>query len=327
MTKKSNILSKLRRGRKDSKGSKHLQSWRESGPSTPHVAVDDVDESYANEEELPEPPPVPTVEYLLGKRPVNLRKRASDSLRREMTAHATEDGDDDESDDGHSSVSSSTSDHKRRGKKQRDKKRHKRRGSRGNSDEESSSSVEWNYNKLSVPQSSPPRDRKLLFGVERHPTPIPAPVPPLTNRLPSPLRLGSAFDEVSHELLLLSDVSDTPTSLSPLNSPSPKSPVSPVHISPPPKISRSAPRPPPNLQLGSANQASSGGGGGGGGGILRKASPLSKVVSSRGKAKTGTQKTTLSNKQVSELHLPCFGPRKYLAIRYCNVNLSTVFTN
>ncbi len=298
MAKKSNILSKLRRGRKENKGNKH-NSWDPSLSTSP-ATTDDPDESYANEEELPEPPPVPTVEYLLGKRPVNLRKRASDSLRREMTGHANDDPEfgGDESDDGRSSVSSSTSDQKRRSKK-RDKKRHKRRGSRDSDDESPTvPSVEWNYNKLSI---SPPRDRKLMLGVERHPTPIPAPVPPVANGLPPPIRLDNAFDEVSRELLSLSDVSDTPSSLSPLHSPSPKSPVSPEHMLPTPavgKASRSVPKPPPNLQMSATQASSKGESSGGGGGIVRKVSPLSKVVSSRGKTKIGVQKSILSDQQV-----------------------------
>lgn len=319
VTKKSNILSKLRRVRKESKGSKpSSQSW-DSALGQPPVATDDVDESYANEEELPEPPPVPTVEYLLGKRPVNLRKRASDSLRREITGRANEEvGGDDESDDGHSSVSSSTSDQKRRNKK-RDKKRHKRRGSRDSDEEGSSSSVEWSYNKLSI---SPPRDRKpMMLGVERHPTPIPAPVPPVPNGLPSPLRLDSAFDEVSRELLSLSDVSDTPSSLSPLHSPSPKSPVSPIHLAPPPsgKPSRSAPKPPPHLQMSANKQPTASSNTG----IVRKVSPLSKVVSSRGKAKAGAQSkgTTLSDQQVVRtcIHdcMHVIGPKLQVMIAKC----------
>ncbi len=325
--KKSNLLSKLRRSKKgSSKGTKigHSQSW-DSGVVA-SLAPNNVDDSYADEEELPEPPPVPTIEYLLGKRPVNLRKRASDSLKREMSAR--EGGDDDS--DEHSSVSSSTSDKKHTAYK---KRRHKRRGSkegeedvvhkRRGSNESDEDLVQWSYNKLTVPQSSPPRERKVLLGVERHPTPIPRPIPPVTNgppttnKLLSPLRLDTAFDEVSRELLSLSD---TDSSLSPTSPKSPASPTSPTRTltsahTAGQNPSRLAPKPSANFQNkliansntnnNNSNDTSRA--------IVRRASPISKVVSSRGKSKGGTNKSTLSDKQAAQILEAAKSPTDFMS--------------
>lgn len=305
----------------------HSQSW-DSGVGSSVVSDETEDDGFADEEDLPDPPLVPTVEYLLGKRPVNLRKRASDSLKQEIKLRAAtlatnegegEGGDVDDvyDSDGHSSVGSSQGDKKHRRKKEKQKKK-KRRGSKDDDD-----MVEWNYNKLTVPQSSPPRERKSLLGVERHPTPIPQQQPPL-NGLPFPQRLdfSSAFDEVTKELeqAALWD-SSPPSSLSPLNSPSPKSPISPtsqspLHASPlhtatptttadrvhrpappPPSTNtgapqksnqpkRSAPKLPPHLQNKKVlentnknnNEKSTTGQ------TNKKASPISKILSSRNKS-------------------------------------------
>lgn len=218
---------------------------------------------------------MPTVEYLLGKRPVNLRKRASDSLKEEMKLRtaglvASQQKGDDEKEmnvedvydsDGHSSVGSSKGSKKHRHRKEKQKKK-KRRGSKDNDE-----SVQWNYNKLSVPQCSPPRERKMLLGIERHPTPIPK-QPTQLNGLPFPQHLdfSSAFDEVTKELELaaLGDSSGSPSSLSPLNSPSPKSPsllspteASPLHTATPTiaanHLHRPAP-PPPSDAIRKGNQ-------------------------------------------------------------------------
>ena len=296
------------------------------------MTSDDLDEGWADEEELPEPPPVPTVEYLLGKRPVNLRKRASDSLRREIQQRAAElaAGGEEEDSDGHSSVSSTHSDHKHRKKK--DKKRRKKglkdEGSKVNEDD----SVEWNYNKLSIPQSSPPRERKM--GLERHPTPRPAPIPMVTSGLPTPVKLDTAFDEVSRELLALSDTSDTPSSLSPLHSPSPKSPISPAspsHTSTPAHTTaaaqsarkpiqpkRAAPKLPPHLQnrqMAANTNTNNNTDKNTGTGIVRKTSPISKVVSSRGKSKgqPHPQKSTISDKQAEQIIEAAKSPSDFMA--------------
>ena len=289
------------------------------------VVSDEIEENgFADEDDLPDPPPVPTIEYLLGKRPVNLRKRASDSLKQEIKLRAAafitnenEDGggsvDDVYDSDGHSSVGSSQGDKKHRRKKEKQKKK-KRRGSKEDDD-----LVKWSYNKLgdTLPQSSPLRERKSLLG-ERHPTPIPKQQPPL-NGLPIPLQLdfSSAFDEVTKELEQAA-VWDTspPSSLSPLNSPSPKSPISPTpqsplhtatptttanHVhrpAPPPPAAnvgapsksyqpkRAAPKLPPHLQNKKMlentnknnNEKSTTGQ------TNKKASPISKILSSRNKS-------------------------------------------
>lgn len=243
---KKKILSKLRWSKKSSsrvsnKPLTHSQSW-DSGVGASLASDEIEDNGFANEEDLPEPPPVPTVEYLLGKRPVNLRKRASDSLKQEIKQRAaalmaSEEGDGDDTggsmddlydSDGHSSVGSSKGDKKHRRKKEK-QKRKKKRSSKEDDD------FMWNYNKLSIPQSSPPRERKTLLGVERHPTPVPK-QQSLLNGLPLPRRLdfSSAFDEVAKELeqAALWDSPESPSSLSPLNSPSPQSPMSPTSVSP-----------------------------------------------------------------------------------------------
>ena len=90
--------------------------------------------------------------------------------------------------------------------------------------------MDWQYNKLTVPQSSPPRERK---GLSRMPTP--RPTEPSFGRRRD---LSSAFDDVSRELEL-SLLSDSPSSLSPLHSPSPASPLSsPPHVSPSPSLNQ-----------------------------------------------------------------------------------------
>ena len=151
------------------------------------------------EDRLPPPPLPPTVEFLVGKRPVNLRGRRV--VPQQMD---TKDGDEEylsDFDSDHSSVSSSHSDRRSHQKKKAKKK--KRRDSREDD------AFDWQYNKLTVPQSSPPRERR---GIARKPTPKPA-------DLHSGGQISSTFDEVSCELEMASSLSFE----SPLNSPSPNS--------------------------------------------------------------------------------------------------------
>lgn len=133
------------------------------------------------EENLPTPPLLPTLGYLLGKRPPNLRGRGQSSR---SISGADSKGDDDECisdiDSDHSSVSSTQD-----GVKSQHKKRTKKKKRSPKEDD----TFDWQYNKLTVPQSSPPRERK---GITRKLTPRPT---ELTFRGQT-----SGFDEISHKL-------------------------------------------------------------------------------------------------------------------------------
>ena len=200
---------------------------------------------------IPEPPPLPTVEFLLGKRAVNLRKRINQSLKdqlKERAAHlkktkAADAGaaDSDES-DSHSSVASSRGSSKGR--------RHSRRASRHKKkrrEEGEDGKMDWSYNKLSTsslghsrkerrPMDSPSRRKKIM---ERKPTPLPSKVPMSDIRtVPSSAqqRLNfDAFDEMN-KVLEHAIHSVSPSSTSPLNSPSSQSSpsssleTSPLHV-------------------------------------------------------------------------------------------------
>ena len=141
-------------------------SWdSKAGTKSPQKLGSEADDSL----DIPEAPPLPTVEYLLGKRPVNLRKRASQTLKEQIEMKAASIGpgvDTHESDE--SDHSSTPSDHKTHKRKKSSKKK-KRKSSKGPMDSEG---LSWEYSKLSVPQSSPPRGRKRKL------TPIPQDVQP-----------------------------------------------------------------------------------------------------------------------------------------------------
>ena len=185
---------------------------------------------FADEEDLPEPPPLPTVEYLLGKRPVNLRKRASETLKQQIQQkmnilgnEADKDSDETYDSDDRSSVGSAKSDSKKPRRKKSTKRQKKKKGAKDGSD------VISKHNKI---PGSPQRERRI--DRERHPTPIPLQPKSyfLDDRMPAlQLDFDAVFDDVEKELnkvqSSLSNEDDTPSSLSPLNSPSPHSPLSP----------------------------------------------------------------------------------------------------
>ena len=167
------------------------------------------------EESLPMPPPLPSLELLLSKRPTSLRGKKHSSHEKALAEGGDESNSDIESD--HSSVSSTQSD-----QRSQQKKKGKKRKRRGSKEDEA---FDWQYNKLTVPQSSPPRERK---GINRKPTPRPKEFG-AEKSFQNQRNLSTAFDEVSHEL----EFSASPSSISPLHSPSPKSPVSsPNQVSP-----------------------------------------------------------------------------------------------
>ena len=177
-----------------------------------------------DEDDLPEPPPLPSVEYLLGKRPVNLRKRIALTLKEQIKERAATMGnvDDPYDSDSHSSVGSSQS----------DKHKHHRRKHKKKKSPKSTTNSEEQLQEGHILQSSPHRTKRTLPGVERFPTPIPA---MLSNsrfieRMPIQQKLDfdGVFDEVTNELEALAN---SPSSLSPY-SPSPKSPISSVESSP-----------------------------------------------------------------------------------------------
>ena len=224
------IFSKLRGKRSSAPGGllRQSQSWDSSlsrMTSTPNV---DTTNWRVDEERLPEPPPLPTVDYLLGKRPANLRGKTSTTLKEEVKEKAAaikqdsddgtvtyidsdNDSDSHSSHSSHSSVSSTHSDRKHKKKKKRKKK--------GQKGETTDVSIQWTYNKLTVPQSSPPRERNF-FPNERMPTPIPNTF--TGGNLPTPRKLDFDMKQVA------SPPSQSPSSLSPLSSLSPRSPISPV---------------------------------------------------------------------------------------------------
>ena len=200
----------------------HSQSWdsslsRLTSTSDADIANWRVDE---DEENLPEPPPLPTVDYLLGKRPANLRGKTNVTLEEEVREKAaainveSDDGtityiDSDNDSDSHSSHSSVSSTHSERKHKKKKKKKRK-------SQKAESTNTQWTYNKLSLPQSSPPRERKNYVN-EKMPTPIP--MTTTVGNLPTPRKLD--FDTK----LVASPTSQSPSY--PPDSLSPKSPTSP----------------------------------------------------------------------------------------------------
>lgn len=210
---------------------------------------------------IPDPPPTPTVEYLLGKRPVNLRRRANQTFKdqiQERAAHlaARERNTGQDSDD--SSVGSSVSSKGKHRHKKGSKHRKKRTGHKGEGD------IEWNYNQLGVLQSSPSRSRK---GLERIPTPMPSQVPlsGMSNKktlTPVAQKLNfDTFDEM-HQLIEQALSSTSPSSsLSPLNSPSSQSsPSSSLETSPLHKNQRAPPVPPSSPTSPHAGTAAGAGG-------------------------------------------------------------------
>ena len=74
----------------NTQGMKTSQSWDASVSSGASSHLKEPEEE--EPDTIPEPPPVPTIEYLLGKRPVNLRWRANQTLKdqiKEKAAHLT----------------------------------------------------------------------------------------------------------------------------------------------------------------------------------------------------------------------------------------------
>lgn len=252
------LLSKIWPGKKSisaSSGVTHSKSW----DGSPGTAMDHLSSSQdslhvidAMEEDLPEPPPLPTVEYLLGKRPSTLRGKGHSPHSKHATDSRDEENEDNSDvDSDHSSVSSTQSDSRTQQKKKGKKKKKK--------SPKEDDVFDWQYSQLTVPHSSPPRERKKI---NRKPTPPPAHFKPVYGL---PNDISHAFDEVSRQLEM-DILSDSPSSLSPLHSPSPKSPVgSPNQVSPSPSFNqiaghvnnktngrpvpkRAAPKLPPHLQ-------------------------------------------------------------------------------
>ena len=216
-------------------------------------SVDEPPTNDATEESLPEPPPIPTIEYLLGKRPVNLRKRVSAAVREqraETDATIGTDPSESDYDSDHSSVSSVHSSvgsahssvgstpgsvssaqsdagvtpHRKKSKKKK-KKKDEVMGDEGG---------DWTYNKLSaVPQSSPPREKKRTL------TPYPGLISKthyVDERFPMPVPRRLEFDEILDEVskdLETAAISPPSSSLSPPL----KSPISPASQTSPPTAS------------------------------------------------------------------------------------------
>ena len=198
----------------------YSQSWDSSFSRpdgfTPYDEEYPTEDDVVNEEELPEPPPTPTVEYLLGKRVINKRNALAEKTKSvENDMHDTEDYDS----DSHSSAGSSRRGHHK-------KKRKRRKSPNGDARDDS---VQWQYNKLAAAKSGSLTERKSL-GKQRQLTPIPSQVKtPFLETMPRPLKLD--FDSaVSREIeqAALSSSPETPSSLSPLHSPSPISSLSPT---------------------------------------------------------------------------------------------------
>lgn len=215
---------------------KHSQSW---DSSYGHI---EVGHNMEGEDDLPEPPPLPSVEYLLGKRPVNLRKRTIQTLKEQIQEKAATLGNMDDScdSDSHSSVGSSQSDQYRR---------HRRKHKRKRSVKNTTLIEEQERNIL---QGSSPIVKRAQPGFERFPTPFPNSLGStrFTERMPIQQKIDfdSAFDEVTNELEALVN---SPSLFSPASPPL-KPPFSSVESSPAYKTTngkkllpaRQAPKPP-----------------------------------------------------------------------------------
>ena len=195
---------------------KHSQSW-DSG-----FGHSEADYNLEGDDDLPEPPPLPSVEYLLGKRPVNLRKRTVQTLKEQIQERAATmaNVDDSYDSDSHSSVGSSQSDQY---------KRHRRKHKKKKSVKNTTMIEEHERNVL---QSSSPIVKRAQPGFERFPTPFPTSLGStrFTERMPIQQRIDfdSAFDEVTNELEALAN---SPSLFSPVSS-SPKVQFSSVESSP-----------------------------------------------------------------------------------------------
>lgn len=215
---------------------KHSQSWDSSyGQSEEGYNVEGKDD-------LPEPPPLPTVEYLLGKRHVSLRKRTIQTFKEQIQERAAtmSNKDDSYDSDSHSSVGSSQSDRY---------KRHRRKHRKKKSVKNTTLIEEQERNAL---QNSSPTAKRAQPGFERFPTPFPKSLGSsrFIERMPIQQKIDfdSAFDEVTNELEALVN---TPSLFSPA-SPSSKAPFSSCESSPAYKITngkrllpaRQAPKPP-----------------------------------------------------------------------------------
>jgi hypothetical protein len=202
---KGTILTKLWPAKRSSGTVSNVNASQSSKSTSPRDSLHVVDEA---EDSLLSPPPLPTIEFLLGKRPAYLRGRKiiphQDGVHNEDDEHLSD------IDSDHSSVGSSQSDRTSQQKKKLKKKR--RKGSKDDDD-----AFDRQYNQLAVPQSSPTRNRKARA---RKLTPIPAKSPYGPRR-----GIASAFDEVSREL----EMASPPLSNSSLNSLS----KSPQQVSPP----------------------------------------------------------------------------------------------
>ena len=225
-------MSKLWPGKKgsatsDSKSSQSLDSGTISAAEyRPPLSPDLLHVINEKEENLPSPPSLPSLEYLLGKRPTNLRSKGHASRVQSSSQDVKYNERNSDRDSDHSSVSY-TQDNQNLQQKKKVKK--KRRRSSKEADE-----FDWQYNKLTVPQSSPPRERKVLA---RKLTPHPA-----ESVFPGQRKLSSAFDDVSRELEMGVSADSAPF-LSSLRSPFPESPHDSQKIS---SSSLNYGHPPPN---------------------------------------------------------------------------------
>ena len=183
---------------------KHSQSWDSTYDHSK------ADYNTEGEDELPEPPPLPSVQYLLGKRSVNLRKRTIQTLKEQIQERAATMGNMDDSydSDSHSSVGSSQSDQY---------KHHRRKHKKKKSVKNITLIEEQERNNL---QNSSPVIKRAQPGFERFPTPFPNSLGStrFIERMPIQQKIDfdSAFDEVTNELEAL------------VNSPSLFSPASPL---------------------------------------------------------------------------------------------------
>ena len=189
----------------------HSQSW-DSSLGLGEVVNNDY--IMDGEGDLPEPPTLPSIEYLLGKRPVNLRKRTVQTLKEQIKERAANmrNTDDSYDSDSHSSVGSSQSDQYKRHRRKR-KKRKSARNTTNIEEEEGA-----------VLQNSPSRVLRASPGLERFPTPFPSFIgnTRFAERMPLQQKIDfdSAFDEVTNELEALanSPPSFTPVGLSSISS-------------------------------------------------------------------------------------------------------------
>ena len=160
------------------------ESWDSGISAFSSIPKDSLNGQEAREDDIPTPPPLPKVSYLLD----NITSKNSS---------------DEENDKAEEDTSDNESHHSSRRKARRKK-------NRSSKDEP----MDWTYNRLTVPQSSPPRERRAL----RRPSPA-----------SNPSHMAQDFLHTADEVNKKLESSQLSTQQ---QTPPPKSPIGSPHISP-----------------------------------------------------------------------------------------------